>query len=70
MNANDVRWIQVENTTKCNAWCPACARNNNGFELNQNLILEDLDVDLFERHLQSFQKCLQACGSCSILENL
>ena len=65
MIVEDIKWIQVENTTKCNAWCPACARNNSGFGLNPNFIVEDLDAELFEQHLKLFPnlEVIQFCGT-------
>ena len=65
MTLEDIKWLQVENTTKCNAWCPACARNIDGFELNPNFVVEDLDSKLFENTLQSFPnlEVIQFCGT-------
>lgn len=45
MQAADVKWLQVENTSKCNAWCTSCGRNNGGFGLRDGLIEEDLSVE-------------------------
>ncbi len=52
MILSDSTWLQVENTTKCNAWCPACARNQNGFGLNPDLVVEDLSTARFEEVLK------------------
>ena len=59
------KWLQVEATTKCNAWCPGCPRNNNGFGLIDNLVLEDLDEEIFERHLKNMPdlKVIDFCGT-------
>ena len=65
MNVNDIEWLQVENTTKCNAWCPACARNNNGHGLKSTLVIEDLNTDRFREVLGMFPnlKVVQFCGT-------
>jgi sulfatase maturation enzyme AslB (radical SAM superfamily) len=64
MTPQDIKWLQVENTTKCNAWCPACARSN-GFELKENLVIEDLDSNVFEKILCLFPnlEVVQFCGT-------
>jgi sulfatase maturation enzyme AslB (radical SAM superfamily) len=65
MQAEQIKWLQVENTTRCNAWCPACARNKNGFELIDGLVLEDLDASRFEQILCMFPnlEAVQFCGT-------
>lgn len=65
MNNTDIKWLQVENTTKCNAWCPACARNQGGFELTPGLIIEDLSADHFQTTLDLFPnlETIQFCGT-------
>lgn len=52
MKLIDTTWLQVENTTKCNAWCPACARNQSGYGLNPSLVIEDLPTARFEEVLK------------------
>jgi len=37
-----IMWLHVEPTTRCNAWCPSCPRNKNGYGL-ATFVLEDLD---------------------------
>lgn len=61
----DVTWLQVENTTKCNAWCPACGRNQSGFGLNPELTIEDLPTARFEEVLKKLPKLetIQFCGT-------
>jgi len=44
MLLNKIKWLHVEPTTRCNASCSSCPRNNNGFGIKKNLILEDLDI--------------------------
>jgi sulfatase maturation enzyme AslB (radical SAM superfamily) len=65
MNPESIQWLQVENTTKCNAWCPGCARNVNGYGLKPNLVVEDLDIARFQEILESFPnlKVVQFCGT-------
>lgn len=52
MNLAEVEWLQVENTTKCNAWCPACGRNQQGFGLNSGIVIEDLPTARFQEVLE------------------
>jgi sulfatase maturation enzyme AslB (radical SAM superfamily) len=65
MTPEQVRWLQVENTTRCNAWCPGCARNNNGFGLSNNFELHDLELDRFKQVLEFFPNLdtVQFCGT-------
>ena len=65
MNPETVRWLQVENTTKCNAWCPGCGRNKGGFGLADNLVIEDLDLTRFRRVLEMFPnlETIQFCAT-------
>lgn len=59
------KWLQVEATTKCNAWCPGCARNNGGYGLVDDLVLEDLNENVFENHLKSMPdlEVIDFCGT-------
>lgn len=65
MTLNDITWLQVENTTKCNLWCPACRRNNNGFGLMDGLVVEDLNSDRFREVIQQLPnlEVVQFCGT-------
>ncbi len=65
MIPEQVRWLQVENTTRCNAWCPACARNKNGFGLSDTFELHDLEIDRFKQVLELFPNLdtVQFCGT-------
>lgn len=65
MNPADVKWLQVENTTRCNAWCPGCDRNIDGYELRPGLVIEDLDTERFREILSEFPnlETIQFCGS-------
>jgi sulfatase maturation enzyme AslB (radical SAM superfamily) len=42
-----VKWLQIEASSKCNAWCPGCSRNKNGYELADDLVIEDLKTERF-----------------------
>lgn len=44
INLSTIAWLQVEATTKCNAWCPGCGRNNGGHTLSNDLVIEDLNT--------------------------
>lgn len=48
IDLSTVKWLQVEATSKCNAWCPGCSRNKNGYELVDDLVIEDLKTDRFK----------------------
>ena len=58
-------WLHVEPTTKCNAHCPACARNNNGYGLFKNLTLQSLDPQRFLEVISQLPnlKTVQMCGT-------
>jgi sulfatase maturation enzyme AslB (radical SAM superfamily) len=65
MTLNDIKWLQVENTSNCNLWCPACQRNNNGFGLADNLVVEDLKTTKFHEALLQLPnlEVIQFCGT-------
>lgn len=65
MSLLDVRWLQVEATTKCNAWCPGCARSKGGFELKDGLVIEDLDTNRYAELLVQFPnlETVDFCGT-------
>lgn len=55
-------WLHVEPTSRCNASCPGCARNNFGFGLT-NFVLEDLDPKVLQDTIIKFKvKQVQMCG--------
>jgi MoaA/NifB/PqqE/SkfB family radical SAM enzyme len=45
LKLENVEWLHLESTTRCNAWCPACPRNKQGFGLADGLIEQDISVD-------------------------
>lgn len=59
------QWLQVEATTKCNAWCPGCARNKGGYELVDHLVLEDLRAERFQQVLSKLPglTTIDFCGT-------
>ena len=61
----NITWLHVEPTTKCNAHCPACARNNNGYGLFKDLVLESLSPVRFLEVLNQLPslKTVQMCGT-------
>lgn len=61
----DIKWLHVELSSKCNAWCPACPRNNNGYGIANNLIEQDLSVDRLEEILSLLPNlhAVQFCGN-------
>jgi hypothetical protein len=65
LSLSDITWAHVEASSKCNAWCPACPRNNNGFGLAPDLIEQDLSPDRFEEIISSLPglHAVQLCGN-------
>jgi MoaA/NifB/PqqE/SkfB family radical SAM enzyme len=65
MTLDNISWLHVEPTSRCNAWCPSCPRNKNGFGLTQGLIEQDLDISHFEQTLGKLPnlQTVQLCGN-------
>lgn len=65
MTVNDIKWLHVEPTSKCNAWCPQCPRNNHGFGLSEFLTVQDLDLNIFAKTLEQLPNlyAVQFCGN-------
>jgi hypothetical protein len=65
MQVNSIKWVHVEASSKCNAWCPACSRNNNGFGLATGVIEQDLLPEKFEEIISGLQDLygIQFCGN-------
>jgi MoaA/NifB/PqqE/SkfB family radical SAM enzyme len=61
----NIKWLHVEASTRCNAWCPSCPRNQNGFELKPGLILTDLPTARLKEILLDLPKLngIQFCGN-------
>lgn len=60
----DINWLHVESSSRCNAWCPACPRNLNGYGLNPALVEQDLSEGRFIEILDQLQDniTIQFCG--------
>lgn len=65
MTNEDIRWLHVEPTSRCNASCPACPRNNRGIGLRPGLIEQDLSMDTFKTVLNQLPNLhgIQLCGN-------
>jgi len=61
----NIRWLTVEASTRCNAWCPACPRNQNGFGLKPGLVETDLPTNRFLQVLNELPPLVgvQFCGN-------
>ena len=59
-----IKWLHVEPTTRCNAWCSSCTRNNHGYGLT-NFVLEDLDPDRLKQVVDKMPNLstVQFCGN-------
>lgn len=64
MLPEQVRHLHFEITTRCNAHCFACARNNSGFGLKKGLELLDLPTEIFADIVSKFPnlEIVQLCG--------
>lgn len=65
MQLQDINWLHVEASSRCNAWCPACPRNNQGFGLAPGIVEKDLEPSIFEDIVSSLPnlKVIQFCGN-------
>jgi organic radical activating enzyme len=63
--AGAIKWLHVEASSRCNAWCPACPRNNHGFGLAPGIVEQDLTPARFEQIIASLSQveCVQFCGN-------
>lgn len=61
---NQIKWLHVEPSTRCNAWCSSCSRNNNGYGLS-DFVLEDLNVDRLKQVIELLPslQTVQFCGN-------
>lgn len=64
MLLKDIKSLHVELSSKCNAWCPSCARNKNGYGLRDGLVPENLAVDRLRTALDALPnlETIQFCG--------
>lgn len=65
MTPLDIKWVHVELSSNCNAWCPSCPRNVNGFGLSPDLIVQDLSLGRLEQILSDLPNLhgIQFCGN-------
>ena len=57
-------WLHVEVTSRCNAWCPSCGRNKNGYGLADGLVEQDLDPAILKSTLKLRNiTAVQLCGN-------
>ena len=65
INVEKVNLLHVEPTTRCNASCPGCPRNNNGFGVREDLIIGDVDPDIVIETAKQFPhlKVIHLCGN-------
>ena len=59
-----IKWLHVEPTTRCNAWCQFCPRNKNGFGL-ADFELVDLEPERLKQVIHQMPKLetVQFCGT-------
>jgi len=60
----ETKWLHVEPTTRCNAWCSSCSRNNYGYGL-KDFVLEDLDPARLQKVIDGLPNLntIQFCGN-------
>lgn len=65
LSLSDIKWAHVEASSKCNAWCPACPRNNNGYGLADGVVEQDLSPRQFEEIVSGLPNLygIQLCGN-------
>ena len=65
MNLQDIKWLHAEISTRCNAWCPACTRNQNGYGITPGLVEQDMSQDQFESFVVDLPALtgIQFCGN-------
>ena len=47
LDYSKITWLHAEITNLCNAHCPACARNNNGYGIKEGLKLNSVTSSQF-----------------------
>lgn len=65
LNNDQVVWLHVEPTSRCNAHCPACPRNNFGFGVVDGLSIQDLSIKHLSNAFDKFKNIhsVQFCGN-------
>ncbi len=59
-----IKWLHAESSTRCNAWCSSCARNNSGFGLT-DFVIEDLKTERLREVIEMLPNLhtVQFCGN-------
>lgn len=57
--------MHVEASTFCNAWCPACPRNQHGYGISPHVVEQNLSVENFIKILEQLSGLdgIQFCGN-------
>ena len=65
LDYSKITWLHAEITNLCNAHCPACARNNNGYGIKEGLKLNSVDSSQFAQVLKQLPNLntVQMCGT-------
>lgn len=65
MTAEEVKWLHVEASSRCNAWCPLCPRNINGNTLHPGTTDKDLSIEILKTTVANFPNlyAIQFCGN-------
>ena len=65
LNISAIRSVNVEISTKCNAACPLCPRNYNGYGVRDNFPLRDMTADEFKRIIEQMPNInfVSLCGN-------
>lgn len=59
-----IKWLHAEPSTRCNAWCSSCGRNNSGFGLT-DFVIEDLKTERLKEVIEMLPNLhtVQFCGN-------
>lgn len=65
LNASSIKWLHVEASSNCNAWCPTCNRNDRGYGLAEGVYPQNLIPDVFKFTLDNLPnlETIQFCGN-------
>ena len=63
MDLTNIKWLHVEASSRCNAWCSGCARNKFGYGL-RDFKVTDLSVDRLSETIEMLPalETVQLCG--------
>ena len=68
LKLSEVRKVQVELTTRCNARCPMCMRNYRGLDYNSGYPVTELTLQQFQ-HIFTPEFCQQLTGVEPIIDD-